>query len=74
MNTLSVIKAIGGRKKVIQETGLHRASISHWVANNIIPKPWLKFFMAKYPKLDWKTLLAEPPPEKFTSSVTKEAA
>ena len=74
MNTLSVITAIGGRKKVILETGLHRASISHWVTHNIIPAPWLKFFMAKYPKLAWKTLLAEEPPEKFKASAIKKAA
>lgn len=66
MNTQSVINAIGGRKHVIADTGLHRASISYWVQKNILPVPWLKYFQSKYPQLDWETLLAESPPKKFS--------
>ena len=70
MNTLSIIKAVGGRKKVIEMTGLHRASISHWVTNNVLPVAWMKFFQAKYPKLNWQELLAEAPPEKKSVCTT----
>lgn len=62
MNTHSIIKALGGRKAVINMTGLHRASISHWVLNNVFPPPWLKFFQVKFPRLNWAMLIAEPPP------------
>lgn len=64
MNTQSIINAVGGRKKVIEMTGLHKSSISYWTTNNILPVPWLKFFQAKFKKLNWDALMVEPAPVK----------
>lgn len=58
MDTLKIIEAIGGRKAVIEMTGLSRGRISQWVTEKSIPTPWLKFFEAKFPNLDWKQLSA----------------
>ena len=57
MNAEKIIKAIGGRKVVIEMTGLTKGRISQWVVDNSIPVPWLKFFGAKFPDLDWEELL-----------------
>jgi hypothetical protein len=71
MDTSKIITAIGGRKKVIEMTGLTRATISYWVTNNRFPKPWLKFFQTKYPRLNWKELLAEGPESEAAEPVIK---
>jgi len=59
MNSRKVIEAVGGRKQVIAMTGLTRGRISQWVTENDIPTPWLKFFEAKFPDLDWDALVQE---------------
>lgn len=60
MDTLKLIEALGGRKAVIEMTGLTRGRISHWVTQNHIPRPWLKFFQEKFPDLDWPNLIDNP--------------
>lgn len=40
-------------------TGLSRGRIYQWLDGEPIPKPWLKFFQAKFPKLDWVALTGE---------------
>jgi hypothetical protein len=70
MNAKNLIEAVGGRKKVMELTGLSRGRISQWVTGNDIPVAWLKFFQAQFPRLDWKSLLpdvvseAMPPPRR----------
>ena len=59
MNSKLIVEALGGRQKVIKETGLTRGRISQWIVRNDIPKLWIAFFRLKYPKLNWKQLLAE---------------
>lgn len=51
MDAKALIEAAGGRKKVIQITGLTRAQISNWVASNNIPRPWLMFFQERFPEI-----------------------
>jgi len=57
MDTRKIIEAVGGRKAVIEMTGLTRGRIYQWMDEENIPTPWLKFFEAKYPDLDWGELL-----------------
>jgi hypothetical protein len=59
MNTKKIIEAVGGRKKVMEMTGLTRGRIYQWMDEGNIPTPWLKFFEAKYPELDWDQLRSE---------------
>lgn len=53
MNAKQIIAAAGGRKAVIEMTGLTRGRISQWVVSDQIPKAWLKFFEAKFPHVDF---------------------
>jgi len=53
MDTKTLIEQLGGRAKVISETGLSRGRISQWATADKIPAPWLKYFQAKYKKLPW---------------------
>lgn len=57
MDTRKIIEAVGGRKEVMAMTGLTRGRIYQWMDEESIPTPWLKFFQAKFPKLDWPALL-----------------
>lgn len=47
MNTEKIIQLMGGRKKVMEITGLTRSRISQMISNNYIPKAWLVAFSAK---------------------------
>lgn len=62
MDTRKIIDAVGGRKAVQEMTGLSRGRIYQWMDEESIPKPWLKFFQAKFPKLKWNDLLKEKAP------------
>lgn len=62
MDTKKIIAEVGGRKAVMEMTGLTKGRISQWVNDNKIPAPWLKFFQAKFPSLDWPHLLGEAAP------------
>jgi hypothetical protein len=62
MDTKKIIDAVGGRKAVMSMTGLTKGRISQWAVANDIPTPWLKFFEAKFPELDWPYLRGEAPP------------
>ncbi|WP_165973770.1 hypothetical protein [Paucimonas lemoignei] len=62
---MKIIDAVGGRKAVIEMTGLSRGRISQWVTDKAIPTPWLKFFEAKFPALDWDALRAPAEEEKI---------
>jgi hypothetical protein len=69
MDTKKLMDVLGGRKAVIEITELTRGRISQWVVENEVPTPWLKFFKAKFPRVDWasyqpKSALAKPPPPK----------
>ena len=46
----SFIVDIGGRKSVVDETGLTKARISQWVVDDEIPRSWLRYFELKYPE------------------------
>lgn len=50
MEIENFIKEIGGRKFVIELTGLSKGRISQWVVANQIPRPWVKFLVEKFPK------------------------
>lgn len=63
MDTKKIIEAVGGRKAVMEMTGLTKGRISQWVTEESIPAPWLKFFEAKFPDLDWPYLRGEAPPK-----------
>jgi hypothetical protein len=56
MDAKSLIQAAGGRKKVMQMTGLTRGQISHWVVDNYIARHWILFFQAKFPEIRRATL------------------
>lgn len=64
MYSLKIIEALGGRKKVIADTGLTRGRISQWIVRNDIPILWIRYFRAMHPKLDWKALLVDAPQDK----------
>jgi hypothetical protein len=51
MDAKSLIQAAGGRKKVMEMTGLTRGQISHWVVDNYIARHWVMFFQAKFPEI-----------------------
>ena len=46
----------------MEMTGLTKGRISQWVSDGNIPTPWLKFFEAKFPNLDWPHLRGEAAP------------
>lgn len=49
MNAKQLIEAAGGRKAVMQLTGLKRARISQWCTENYIPNAWVLLFKSKFP-------------------------
>lgn len=61
MDTKKIIAEVGGRRSVMEMTELTKGRISQWVTDNSIPTPWLKFFQAKFPHLDWPSLLGKSP-------------
>lgn len=54
MDTNQLIEELGGRSKVIEETGLTKGRIAQWVSEDAIPTPWLKYFQQKYKKIAWQ--------------------
>lgn len=61
MNARELITALGGPQAVINETGLTKGRISQWQTSNHIPRPWVKFLRARFPRaVDWNQVeLAE---------------
>lgn len=49
MNINAFISDIGGRKVLIDDTGLTKGRISQWVKDKRIPAPWVKYLCEKYP-------------------------
>jgi|TARA_R110000824_G_scaffold153382_1_gene325008 hypothetical protein len=49
MDVNNFISDIGGRKILINSTGLTKGRISQWVTGNHIPRPWIKFLVQKFP-------------------------
>ncbi len=49
MNVDNFISAIGGRKVLIESTGLTKGRISQWAIDNNIPRPWVKYLNEKFP-------------------------
>jgi hypothetical protein len=49
MNAEQIVQAMGGRKRVMEITGLTKGRISQWIIENHIPTPWLKLFRALQP-------------------------
>ncbi len=49
MDIENFIKDIGGRKVLIELTGLTKGRISQWVTENKIPRPWIKYLLEIYP-------------------------
>lgn len=47
MDTSAIIDRLGGNKAVIELTGLTKGRISQWRTENVIPRPWLMFFLEK---------------------------
>ena len=54
MDIKSFITEIGGRKSVIEETGLTKGRISQWVIENKLTRPWILYFQIKYPEASRK--------------------
>lgn len=47
-----IIDALGGTVKVSEICEISTGAVSQWrTAKGGIPKPWIKFFKAKYPKV-----------------------
>ena len=69
MNARELIAALGGVPKLVKLTGLPEGRIYQWQTGNYIPRAWLKFFRARYPrKVAWDELvLADHPPRKVGS-------
>jgi hypothetical protein len=51
MDCENIINALGGRKKVMEMTGLSKGRISQWATSGRIPVSWMKFFAASRPDL-----------------------
>ncbi|MFM0479099.1 hypothetical protein PQQ81_01070 [Paraburkholderia strydomiana] len=49
MNANQIVTLMGGRKAVIEITGLTKGRISQWVNEDHIPAPWLAAFKAMKP-------------------------
>ncbi len=50
INVEQFISDIGGRKLLIELTGLSKGRISQWVIENHIPRAWARYFLEKYPR------------------------
>lgn len=53
MDTNKLIELLGGRKKVIADTGLSKGRISQWATDNKITESWLQFLKQKYKRIPW---------------------
>lgn len=53
MNTEQIIELLGGRKEVMDDTGLSKGRLSQWVTADRITPSWERYFRAKRPDLDW---------------------
>lgn len=53
MDTKQLIELLGGRQKVMADTGLTAGRISQWVTGDHVPAVWLKYFQAVRPDLPW---------------------
>ncbi|MDR6493565.1 hypothetical protein J2797_003463 [Paraburkholderia terricola] len=49
MNATKVIEAMGGRRRVMDITGLSKGRISQWASSNHIPESWMVAFRALNP-------------------------
>jgi hypothetical protein len=57
MNARELISKLGGTHTVIAETGLSKGRISQWQTSNHIPRPWVKYLRARFPRtVDWSQL------------------
>ncbi|CAB3804847.1 hypothetical protein GCM10011400_51590 [Paraburkholderia caffeinilytica] len=50
MNATKVIEAMGGRRRVMDITGLSKGRISQWTSSNHIPDSWMVAFRALDPE------------------------
>ncbi|AOY96882.1 hypothetical protein BKK79_35915 [Cupriavidus sp. USMAA2-4] len=76
MNARELIQALGGPQAVTAETGLSKGRISQWQTSNHIPRPWVMFLRARFPRaVDWARLeLAEREPPKVARKPGKPRA
>jgi len=51
MNANQIIQAMGGRRRVMEITGLSKGRISQWASGNHIPDAWMVAFRAINPEL-----------------------
>jgi hypothetical protein len=51
MNAEQLIEAAGGRKRVMELTGLSRQSMCSWCSQNYIPRAWVNFLRLKFPEI-----------------------
>jgi hypothetical protein len=49
MNATKIIEAMGGRRRVMDITGLSKGRISQWASSNHIPESWMVAFRALNP-------------------------
>ena len=49
MNATKIIEAMGGRRRVMDITGLSKGRISQWASSNHIPDSWMVAFRALNP-------------------------
>ncbi len=49
INVEQFISDVGGRKLLIELTGLTKGRISQWAIENHIPRAWSLYFLEKYP-------------------------
>lgn len=72
-NAQETIELLGGRKAVMEITGLTKGRISQWVSENKIPKYWLLQFHLMRPDLI-SDPRAERPLQASTGATPVEAA
>jgi hypothetical protein len=53
MDTNELFEKLGGRAKVMAETGLSKGRVSQLAKANKLPTPWLLYFKEKHKKIDW---------------------
>lgn len=70
MNAEKVIEIMGGRKRVMQITGLSKGRISQWVGEDRIPHAWMMAFRAMKPK----AFPVEKPARRTSGRPPREAA
>ena len=57
MKATDIVQALGGRRKVIELTGLTKGRISQWEKQNHIPRSWLLAFHALNPEIPFPAQL-----------------